>query len=472
MRWFVCLSVLVVCGPVQAQSADELPTEVRNFLGQYVNAWQSGNPFHLVDLSSKTSHVFDELLDHGRFDRIQQTLVRLQDVRVVETSDDGKRTVVSFVKDHEDLYWDGTLSRGLAHVRMALRVQDDVVRTDGTNDWGVTSHRVVWSDDDENSSGEAGGHYTKAERELYAALAYLRDSRYQAALERLDTAVAQQGAVKLQLGGDRFQAQLQYYRSVCLNQGDRAQDALAALQKATALNPEFPLALNALARHASKEGRLGDAMKDFQRSLDLYPGQSDVVEEVAYLRRALTYMRTDVDRENYLSLRGLSPQRALEIAKQQHEANPDNMEWRRMVAVLYMENHQPARAESLLLKANESASDPHLLYVLARSAMAQNKSDVALERFQKVWRRAPSYRDTIVYLVELSAQSNQWRTAIAYLNEALKRRPGAADLLYKLGVYELRLGRRYQAMTSLKQAREQRPPRPIRRALYALLQQL
>ena len=337
-----------------------------------------------MDLSGKSSHVFDALLDHDRFDRIQQTLLRLQNVRVLERSDDGKRTVVSFFKDHEDLYRDGTLSRGLAQVRMVLRVQDDVVRTDGTNDLGVTSHRVIWSDDDAFSDTSISPQYAKAERELYAALAYIRDSRYQAALERLDVAVAHQSEVEIQLGNDRFQAQLQYYRAVCLQQRGRTVEAISALKKATELNPEFPLALNALARQASKEGRLGEAMKGFQRSLDLYAGQSTVVEELAYVRRALTYMRTEVDRENYLALRGLSPQRALEIAKQQHLANPDNIEWRRIVAVLYMENHQPARAEELLLTLQESASDPHLLYVLARAAMDQNKSDVALERFQKV----------------------------------------------------------------------------------------
>jgi len=384
MRWFLCFSLLFSCGFVQAQTRDELPADVRSFLGEYVNAWQSGNPFHLVDLSGKSSHVFDALLDHDRFDRIQQTLLRLQNVRVLERSDDGKRTVVSFFKDHEDLYRDGTLSRGLAQVRMVLRVQDDVVRTDGTNDLGVTSHRVIWSDDDAFSDTSISPQYAKAERELYAALAYIRDSRYQAALERLDVAVAHQSEVEIQLGNDRFQAQLQYYRAVCLQQRGRTVEAISALKKATELNPEFPLALNALARQASKEGRLGEAMKGFQRSLDLYAGQSTVVEELAYVRRALTYMRTEVDRENYLALRGLSPQRALEIAKQQHLANPDNIEWRRIVAVLYMENHQPARAEELLLTLQESASDPHLLYVLARAAMDQNKSDVALERFQKV----------------------------------------------------------------------------------------
>ena len=150
----------------------------------------------------------------------------------------------------------------------------------------------------------------------------------------------------------------------------------------------------------------------------------------------------------------------------------DNAEWRRMMAVLLIENHRPSDAEQLLLTHPKVMVEPDLLYVLARATLAQGKTALALKRFHALWKRAPDYRDSVVYLIELSSQSNQWRTALAYLDEALARRPGTPELLFKRGVYELRLGRRYQALNSFQQAREKRPLRNIRRVLHTLMQQI
>jgi tetratricopeptide (TPR) repeat protein len=469
MRWLVVISMLWTALPAVAQSEASLEPRVRDFLNQYVNAWQSANPFHLVDLSARRSHPFDELLDQEHFDRLQQSAVRVHDVRIVEQSDDGQRLVVTFTKDHEDLYLDGTLTRGLAHVQVVLKAQDEFVRTEGTGDLGVVSHKVLRAHYDEMDQRFT---HSDAEKHVFAALAYLRNSRFAAALKRLNQAVVSADSVQIQLGKDRFNAQVQYYRAVCFQRQEDTAASVNALQSALKLNSEFPLALNALARHHVREGRLREALPLFRRSLDLHPRQEGVAEEVDFLRRALTHMQSEESRKVYLSLRGLSPLRALELARRQRQADPNNDEWRRMTAVLLIENHQPSRAEQLLLKVSKVMVSSDLLYVLARATLAQGKTSLALERFHALWKRAPDYRDSIVYLTELSSQSNRWRSAMAYLDEALQRRPGTPDLLFKRGVYELRLGRRFQALTTFQQAREQRPMRHIRRALHTLMQQI
>ncbi|HIN86093.1 MAG TPA: tetratricopeptide repeat protein [Myxococcales bacterium] len=317
-----------------------------------------------------------------------------------------------------------------------------------------------------------GVDYSATEKFFFAVSVLLKDERFPAALEALDAAMEAQADLKLRNGQTRYKAQLQYFRATCLIRVGQKEAAMGALNQALKLNPEFPLALNQLAEHHLDQGRLMAALDQLRESLVLNPDQAAIADLRDFVARAITHMRTDTQRFLYLSLRKLSPRVALEKAREQMEKNPNNHEWRRIVAVLLLDNSQAEDAEKILLSGGLAPKNAETQYLLAQSALAQGKDSLALKRFNQVWKLEADYRDSVVYITELNSRQKRWRVAGAILKEALAKRPRAADLLFKLGVYTLRMGRRFEALSYFKKARAAKPSHELRRTLHKLIQQI
>jgi tetratricopeptide (TPR) repeat protein len=421
-------------------------------MARYVAAWNSGNPFNLVDLQAPGSNAFVELLGQARFDRLLATSVLVRDLEVQDTG--GGALTLIFTKDHEELFLDGTVSRGLARVRLNLSPRGLVV-----------SRQLVHSD-------EHIPAYSTTEKHFFAASKLMRDERYEAALEALDAALETQKSLTLRNGKQRYQAQLQYFRAVCLIRVKQKEAAMGALNQALTLNPEFPMALNQLAEQHLAEGELMAALDLLRKSLELNPLQPTTHDLRDFVARALTHMRSDGQRRLYLSLRKLPSRVALETARAQMKKTPENHEWQRIVAVLMLDISLPEDAEKVLLQGGLGWEDPETLYLLAQSALAQGKESLALKRFNEVWKLEPDYRNSVVYITELNSRQKRWRAAVAILKEALSKRPSAPELLFKLGVYSLRMGRRFEALSYFKKARSAKPSHELRQTLHKLIQQI
>jgi tetratricopeptide (TPR) repeat protein len=470
MRLMVFLVMLVSAPAVANEPSKPVEAGVHRFVAKYVNAWQSMNPFRLMDLAAPGLTTFNPLLIQERFDRLQKTAVTVHNIRVVSTSDSGNRVVVSFIKDHEDLFRDGTLTRGIGRVSVTLRAQKPHYSPRAGIDYHIVKHKLEALESPVGSGSEKIG-ISESQRHFRTAVLQVGQRRFHRALVSLDKALAVADGLELKLGADRFKAQVHYYRAVCLKQKGELTETIAGLENALRFNREFPLALNALARSRAGVGDLAGAVERYRQSLDLYRDQPVIQTELEFYRLALTAINDPTQRTAYLALRGMTPHRALERVRKQMKAHPSNPVWFTVGATLLLETHRPLEAEALLKKTPGDKSAPLNRYLMAQAALARGDQATALKRFDSLWNLAPGYRDTIVYITELSDRARRWRTAIAYLKEALLTDPGSPTVLYKIGLFELRMGRRFRALRALQQARENRPPKRIRIALHRLFQQ-
>ncbi len=435
------------------------------FLDAYVNAWQSMNPFELADLALPGTHALDGLLADPRFDRLRETSAAVHDVAVRDGDVEAGRLVVTFEKEQEDLFLDGTLTRGRAAVQVELRAATVVHRGQERRAWRIVSHEVVAL----TPRAAANGQTPSVEVDFAQAMSELRLEQWEEARARLDRVIRGASATDWRLGRDRFEGQAQYFVSVCHARLGQHDDAAKALDRALELHPEFPLALAAQAERSIARGDLPGALGFLRASLDLHPQQPAITELYAFVERGATQLATPEEQAAYFDLRGLATHRAIEVAREQSQRQPANREWRRVLATLLVENHEPEAAERLVQHETGAPTSVEDSYLLARIALARGDVAEAARRFQSLWATAPDYRDTVVYLTTMAAREQRWRSALPYLREALAIRGESAELLFKLGVYALRADRRFEALGFLDRARAARPPARLRRPLRELL---
>ncbi len=472
--------VAVVAGPGRAQGdvAADQQRAMERLLSGYQAAWESRNPFEILGLAPEGSPLFVELLDSPRFDLLASTRLRLVEPAITGT-DGGRRTVsVSFLKWHEDLFHNGTLSAGWSRVTMTVRQFDD--------GWRVVEHRVGAPEGDPEAGGHHylsanpntwGEHRSRAERFAQQAYQRLGQAEYQEALALVSRAMAaapedeRAGRLAFIHGNHYFHAQLHWLAAVLHERLGDVDQAAAEARQALAHNAAFPLALNLLADILARQGRLGEALATLQQSLAAWGHQPDVRALIGFFDKAERHYPEPTQREAYLSTRGKLPQEIIETLTGLLEADRRNIETRRALAKAYIENYQPDKAEKVLTE-NEYLypDDLETHYLLGRTYVLLRRYDDALAFFKRVWEGSPGYRDTLVFLSELNALQLRHRNAIAYLREGLRRSPGDPEILFKLGSYLLREGQRFEALAVLREARRTRPPLPIRREIHKAFQ--
>lgn len=473
---WVALVALCVLGGAPRAHADGGSEKVTELLQRYEQAWESRSPFALVDLAVPGSNTFDALLGSDRFDQIQRTSVELRDVDIVGTLANGGFEV-QVTKVQEDLFHVGTVTRGVARFELTL-----VPSTDG--ELAILRHRALGPESDVDgrylSSNPAtwGSSRPAGERLFYLAHARILEGRFEEAYDSLVKLLAlpqsasQLDQVRYALGNQFFFAQIHYFLGYAAHRLGREEVALEQMRLALGVNPDFPLALSTLADEALARGALDEALELWQRSLAAAPRQPAVEERLAFARAALDRYPEGPQRTLFLSVRGMPPDKAIDTLGELLRLDRRNAETRRRLAVAHLLNYDPENAEKVLLENDfHHPQDVETHYLLGRTYLAMRRPEEALASFAKVWSQDPSYKDTLLYMAELNGNQHRFRNAIGYLKEALRLRPDDPVVLFKLGLFSMRAGQRFDALGYLREARANHPPQRVRLELHDLFQQ-
>lgn len=447
-------------------------------LRRYEDAWESRNPFELVDLAAPGSDCFDALLESDRFDQIARTAVELADVTVVRELAHGG-ALVELTKTQEDQFRVGTVTRGVA--RFALTVvrapdgqlqiaRHELLEPAGAEEGagtGLSSNPATWADD-----------RPPGERLFYLAHAHVLAGRFEEAhdllanLLALPQSASRLDEVRYMLGNQLFFAQVHYLRGVAAQRTGRHEEGVEQMELALGVNPDFPLAMDALADEALARGEFGRAIELWTRSLELAPGRPAVEARLDFAIAARDHYPDADRRAQFLAVRGLPPDKAIDALTVLLRSDRRNTETRRRLAAAYLLNFDPESAEKVLLEGELlRPEDLETHYLLGRTYLAMRRPDDAVASFAKVWAKDPDHGDTLLYLAELNAAQHRFRNAVGYLKEALRRRPRDPVILFKLGVFSLKAGQRFDALGYLREARENHPPEAVRRELRALFRQ-
>ena len=469
---------LVVAAAAPSRAGEPVPADVDALLQSYRAAWESRNPFQLIDLTPKGSSVFTPLLASERFEKVARTVVELSDVEVFTREGDAAR-VVRFRKVQEDLFEVGTVTRGDGRFeitavpgdegRLLISSHVDLELGDGGRELEgpyLSTNPATWGDG--RPPGERqfylayqkmlGGQFDEARDMLIRLLALPQE------MSRLDD-------VRYLVGNQYFFAQIHYFLGLASERTGDHEAALEQMQLALSINPELPLALSFLADDAAERGDLDEAIRLWRQSLATAPHQPAVTARLELTDAALGNYAEGRARSLFLSVRGAPPDKAIETLKELLLLDRRNPETRRRLATVYLLNYDPENAEKVLLE-NEAfhPADLETQYLLGRTYVAMRRFDDALTFFGKVWSRDPAYRDTLAFLGELNALQRRYRNAIGYLKEALRKEPDDPVVLFKVGLYSLKAGQQFNALTYLRQARSHNPPESIREELHGLLQ--
>ncbi|NUN12423.1 MAG: tetratricopeptide repeat protein [Myxococcales bacterium] len=444
--------------------------DVNTWLQRYKSAWESRNPFELIALTPPGSTVFVPLLTTERFDQIRKSDINITNV-VVRQDSANQIIFVTFQKDQEDLFHVGTVTRGIAQIQVTLRqnganlvLVDHREVQDDTDDAYLSTDPTTWS------RGRPEG-----ERLFYLAYQLILQGEFangqQLLLHMLSLPQGQSqlNEVRYRLGNEHFFSQIHYFLGLCEDKLGREAEALRQMKLALSVNPSMPLALNYLADTEARHSDPVRAIEFWQQSLQVAPEQPSIRARKEFMEAALAHYPDGELRELFLATRSLSPAAAAQALTELLSIDRKNPETRRRLAVAQLLNHDPDSAEKTLLENRLlHPDDLETEYLLGRTYLAQRRYEESLTSLTRVWNRAPAYRDVIVYLTEINSLQGRYRNAVGFLREALHQRPNDAMLLYKLGVYSLKLGHRFEATALLRQARAATPPVTIRQSLYDL----
>jgi tetratricopeptide (TPR) repeat protein len=467
------VALLLIATLTKSAGAADLPDEIESALSRYTVAWEARDPFALVELTPPGSPLFVPLLPSRRFEQVAETRVRLKDVVLAQSEREGDWTV-EFTRVHEDVFYAGTVSRGIARERLRIgRVGDDVY---------ITDHKVVGGPGElvpttAYLSGNPltwGREHEPAERAFYLAYRDFLLGEYESARAALWSLVSRPysetglDALDYATGNQRFIAQVHYFLGMCEGLLDHHDKAEAQIRLALHLEPKFPLALNFLASDAAARGDHEQALELWTASLAGFADQPDVRSQVELLTAAFAGFAESEAREAYLSIRGAPPSQAIPVLQELVRKDRKAAEARRRLATVYLLDYQPAAAEKVLRdNLDVHPGDIESLYLLGRTYLATDRVDEALGQFVQVWGEAPGYRDTL----EISAYLGRHRLALGYLRDGARVAPGDPRLLYKTGVLALEMGRRFEGISYLRRARDARPPAELRVAIHKALQE-
>ncbi len=459
-----------------AAPAGGVPADVQQLLETYVAAFEASDVFALLRLAPDGSSVFQDLLASTRLDQIRQSVVTVHDVEVRPEEDGSGALRVRFAREQEDVLAGGVVSRGSASVEMR------VVRTPSGP--RIIEHVLVQSLGSDGSAylpGDArtwGEGTAPAERAFYLGVRLLQEGDNARALTHLQQALAallapDGGGVNYRTGNQRFVAQAHYYTAVATLRNGDAQAARGLVERALQLNPEFAWALALLGDIAADRQEIDAAIEAWHKAVDLDPALGDVAQRLDFFEQARAHFPDPERRAAFLSVRGMSTDKTVRTLQRLLREEPANPELHRRLAVAYLDNYQPDKAEKVLQENDYMHPyDIETTYLLGRTYLAQKRYDDALAMFGRVWHQQPGYRDTLVFLCEINAIQRRFANALVYLQDALQRAPHAGDLHFKIGTYLLRLGRRAEAERFLHRAAELRVPARLRRALWEALASL
>ncbi len=457
--------------PGDLLAVDEQPgAYFDGFLQTYEEAMSSGNPF-LLEPFDPGLQVFQPLLSSPWYDGVERSLVALEGVQVTTIKAEEGLYALSFVKVQEDLLRDGTFTRGIAGIRVEVRLHEGRLTVLSHKTFAPKGAAAVYQSSNPRTWRD---EHSEAERALYGGLEDLRDGDLQGAEEALTRAVT------LVEAGDhpRFLMGPAYFIGMCrlyaamlkYKRGDfpgAAQDLDLGLK----VHPDFPAALNLRAHIHFGEAEYAPALDLWRRSLELSPEQP-VVREVVDLLANATESKNKKFRELLLSLMHVPPSQAVQLLVPSVKDKPRHPVLVPLLAKAHLGAGDPEKALQVLEASRLVGKKLDATYLAARISLKLQQPERALELFETVRSLHPAYRDVTVFLVFLYASSGRFQEALAQLDNGPDSPVPAGVLAALRGKYFLMAGRFLDAVADLREATHTRLPSRLRAEVAYFLQRI
>ncbi|GEM_PF-6938922 len=440
---------------------------IERFLGDYVEAFTSGNPFPLSPYDPGWK-VFGSLIPTAWFDEVRRSSVELTQRSIAKGENDDIWTV-SFVKTQEDLLTNGLLSRGVARVSMELKLSDGTLT--------VLWHRTAAPSGNaspylSNSPKTWGKERPAGETALYLGLELLKEGDTEAAARKIEAALLALDSGPLPqflLGKNLFEATAYYAAAVlAYKQGD-AVAATANLEAALEKNSDFPSALNLLAQIRLSEGSTQLAQQLLRTSLSLNPRQEGLLDLSLWLNRSLA----DSDpgnTEKLLDLIELPPSQAIQTLSPMVKRRPRDAGLVALLAKAYWADGELHSGLEILQNSGKIGKDVEVSWLAARFNLRLGNTPEAQRIIENLWSTAPAHRDTLPMLVASYGATQKYSEAIARLNNMTPASSSqASELAAVSALYNLLDGRYLDAVEQLRKASSAKIPARLRTEVATMM---
>jgi protein O-mannosyl-transferase len=242
-----------------------------------------------------------------------------------------------------------------------------------------------------------------------------------------------------------------------------------------ARNPNCWLAYNNLGGYLYNEGRIKEAIEQYQKAIQIYPDYTDALdslgvafaaerrfdEAIECYRMSLRISTNDADVLDNLGVvladRGRSDealgyyQRAIAIA-------PNFAEAQNNLGILLAKQGKTAEAIAQYQKAIElNPNRAEFYYNLGNLLAAQGRTAEAMRQFRKALEIEPDYAKAHYNLADILFAQRQWQGAVEQYRQALKQMPDLVQAHYQLGLALQCLGQSADAIAEFQKVLELDP---------------
>lgn len=232
-----------------------------------------------------------------------------------------------------------------------------------------------------------------------------------------------------------------FHRGNLLKQSDKLEEAAAAYQRCTELNPDFSWYHHNLGEVRAKLGQRDGAEKSYRRACELNPNSAwswhnlgEVLEQQGNLGEAVAAYRKAV------------------------EIYPDFYEFHNSLGKALCFQGQLDESISCLRKAIELDSESALPYQNLWEALArQGRVDEGMDCLRRAIELNPGEGDLYLKLAEALQGKNELAEAVGYYRKAIQLKPDFHWLYYKLGTALAAQGQWEEAIAAYSKAAELEP---------------
>ena len=212
------------------------------------------------------------------------------------------------------------------------------------------------------------------------------------------------------------------------------------------------LGLAYLRRH-----RVDEAMAEFRKALEIYPRSAG-----AHANLGLVYLERN------------QPERAVEELLQATRENPRHLDAHKHLANAYLRLGRWQEAEGVARQALAVRDDPDIRYLLGAALLKQSRIEDAETEFRKVLERDALHADALRQVGLIRHRQGRTDEALNLYRRALAAAP-APDLLFNIGLIEMKRGEYAAAATDFARSRALAPEVPevaLRQAQAEILRDL
>ena len=258
------------------------------------------------------------------------------------------------------------------------------------------------------------------------------------------------------------------------NEG-RVKEAIEQYQKAIQINPDYTDALDSLGVAFAAERRFDEAIECYRVSLRINPNDADVLNNLGVVladrgrfddaienyHKALQISPNDVDALDNLGAALTGKGRfdeALGYYRQAIAIAPNFAAAQNNLGILLAKQGKTAEAIAHYQKAIElNPNCAEFYYNLGNLLATQGRPAEAMRQFRKALEIEPDYAEAHYNLADVLFAERQWQGAVEHYQQALKQMPDSVHAHYQLGLALQCLGQSADAIAEFRKVLELDP---------------